>query len=95
MTGKATWATPGAGFIPAFEPPPEVRELVLAPDHDDAGLEAIEKAVKGHMHMTFRQLLPPPGMDWCDVLQDYDERMAIQEEPELASSWAERFCNGV
>ena len=43
MTGRPTWAVPGAGFIPTFEPPPEVTELVLAPDHDAAGLQAIER----------------------------------------------------
>ena len=97
MPGRATWAVPGAGFMESFEPPPEVKELVLAPDHDPAGLEAIEKAIKAatNRSLKLRRLLPPPGKDWCDVLEDFDERMAIQEEPELANSWAERFCNGV
>jgi len=96
MTGKPTWAVPGAGFIPTFEPPPEVREVILAPDHDAAGLEAIEKTILSDAHVTlkFRRLLPPPGLDWCDVLPDYDERMAVQEEPEPPRSWVEEFVDG-
>ncbi len=97
MTGRPTWAVPGASFIPTFEPPTSVSEVILGPDHDEAGLEAIERALKAatNRSLKFRRLLPPPGRDWCDVLEDYDERMAIQEEPELASSWVERFCYGV
>jgi hypothetical protein len=101
MTGRPTWAVPGAGFMVDFEPPPEVREIVLAPDHDKAGLEAIEKSVKSYMHITFRQLLPPPGLDWCDVLEDYEERAAIREydggldrEQAETQSWVEAFANG-
>ncbi len=95
MTGKPTWAVPGAGFMVSFEPPPEVREIVLAPDHDKAGLEAIEKGrVKPRGAARIRRLLPPPGKDWCDVLEDQEERTAIIEEPELPPTWAEEFVSG-
>ena len=80
MTGKPTWAVPGAGFMADFEPPPEVREVILAPDHDKAGMEVIEKAAANRNRgAVFRQLLPPEGMDWCDMLGDYEERAAILE----------------
>jgi len=80
MTGRPTWAVPGAGFMADFEPPPEVREVILAPDHDKAGLEVIEKAAANRNRgAVFRQLLPPEGMDWCDMLGDYEERAAILE----------------
>ncbi len=102
MTGKPTWAVPGAGFMESFEPPPEVREIVLAPDHDKAGLEAIEKArVKPRGAARIRRLLPPPGKDWCDVLDNFEERAAIREfdgeedrEQAETRSWVEAFCDG-
>lgn len=81
MTGKPTWAVPGAGFMESFEPPPTVREVPLGPDNDKAGHEAIEKAA---LLLTSRRvrvgcLLPPANADWCDVLEDFDERSAIAE----------------
>jgi len=80
MTGRPTWAVPGAGFMPSFEPPSGVGELILAPDHDRAGLESIKKAAAKRNHgCVYRELLPPHGMDWCDVLVDFDERAAILE----------------
>jgi hypothetical protein len=102
MTGRPTWAVPGAGFMVDFEPPPEVREIVLAPDHDKAGLEAIEKArVKPRGAARIRRLLPPPGKDWCDVLDNFEERAAIREfdgeedrEQAETRSWVEAFCDG-
>ena len=29
--------------------------------------------------LKLRRLLPPEGKDWCDVLEDFDERSAIVE----------------
>jgi len=96
LTRRPTWAVPGAGFMESFEPPPEVREVILAPDHDAAGLKAIERAhAKLRDRVKVRQLLPPKGLDWCDTLEACDERIAIQEEPVTpARSWAEEFCDG-
>jgi hypothetical protein len=98
LTGRPTWAVPGAGFMADFEAPAEVREVILAPDNDDAGRTAIAatcQKLAGH-GLTIRQLLPPPGMDWCQVLEDYDERIAIQEEPVTTPrSWVEEFCDGL
>ncbi len=104
MTARPTWACLGTTMLAAFGPPPEVRELILAPDHDAAGLEAIEKTVKSakpsQNATVFRQLLPPPGLDWCNVLEDHDERQAIVDEPVEAAgdrpaprSWVQEFCD--
>ena len=94
MTGRPTWAVPGAGFVPTFEPPPEVRQVILAPDHDEAGLKAIERTrATLSDRVKLRQLLPLPGTDWCDMLEDYEERRALQQEPEPARSWVEEFVN--
>jgi hypothetical protein len=103
MTGRPTWAVPGAGFMESFEPPPGVTELVLAPDHDRAGLEAIEKALKASAdrRLKLRRLLPPLGRDWCDCLEFFEERAAIREYDGLedrdtaeTQSWVETFVNG-
>ncbi len=103
MTGKPTWAVPGAGFMMSFEPPPEVRTLSLCPDHDKAGLEAIEKALRSATNRAFklRRLLPPPGKDWCDCLEFFEERAGVREfdggedRPQAESkSWVEAFCDG-
>ena len=95
LTGRPTWAVTGAGFMAGFQPPPEVREIVLAPDNDTAGLEAIASAAaKLTSLVEVKQMLPPQGMDWCDVLESYEERVAIQEEPEIPPTWAEDFVNG-
>ncbi len=95
MTSRPTWATCGAGFLESFRPPPEVREIVLAPDNDKAGTDAIASAAaKLPSLVEVKQMLPPQGMDWCDVLESYEERVAIQEEPEIPPTWAEDFVNG-
>jgi hypothetical protein len=108
MTGKPTWAVPGAGFMVDFEPPPEVRTLSLCPDHDKVGLKAIEKALKAKQDQSanagvlkLRRLLPPPGKDWCDCLEFFEERAGIreydgEEDRETAEqrSWVEAFCDG-
>ena len=83
MTGRPTWAVPGAGFMESFEPPAEVREVVLAPDADEAGLAAIAKAAPklAKLGLTIGTMLPPvDGADWCDMLELWDERAAIVED---------------
>jgi hypothetical protein len=103
ITGRPTWAVPGAGFMESFEPRPEVRELVLAPDHDDAGLGSIEKtsAQLSAPLRKVRQLLPPPEMDWCEVLETVEERAGIREfdggevrQKAETKSWVETFLDG-
>ncbi len=102
MTGKPTWAVPGAGFMQSFKPPPEVRTLSLCPDHDKAGLKAIEKAISSpNGELKLRRLLPPPGKDWCDCLEFFAERAGIREydgeedrETAEQQSWVEAFCDG-
>jgi putative DNA primase/helicase len=103
MTGQATWAVPGASFLASFEPPEGCCEVILAPDHDKAGLEAIQKTIATSTYPTtrFRQLLPPEGLDWCEFLELHEERAATLEfEAELfceeaeTRSWVEAFCDG-
>ena len=103
MTDRPSWAVPGAGFMTSFEPPPEVRTLLLCPDHDKAGIEATEKAIKAatNRSLNLRRLLPPPGRDWCDCLEFFEERAAIREfdggddrQQAESKSWVESFLDG-
>ena len=79
LTGKPTWAVPGAGFLADVELPPEVRTIVLAPDNDKAGQDAIERAETILTGVEVKRLLPPAGMDWCNVLEAFEERAGIRE----------------
>ncbi len=96
MSGKATWAVPGASFIPGFEPPKSVRDIVLAPDNDPAGLDAIKKAAESlaKLQVKVRQLLPPSGQDWCDVLETRADDRAIRNEDGASRTWVEEFLDG-
>ncbi len=79
----STWAVLGAGFMASFEPPAGCREIILAPDNDTAGREAIEKAARAltARGLTVRVWLPPiEGSDWCDFLDTWEERAALIEE---------------
>ena len=83
ITGRATWAVPGAGFLEKFEPPPECETVVLAPDNDAAGREAVQKAARALIArgLKVEVLLPPiEGADWCEILEEWDERSAIITE---------------
>ena len=85
MNGQATLAVPGTAFFGHVAPPSACKIIVLAPDADDAGRGAIEKAA-ARLHglgFSVRVLLPPPDMDWVDVLDDFEERRAIMEEPNV------------
>ena len=88
MTGKLTWAVPGAGFMADVDLPPQVRTIVLAPDNDEAGQAAIEKAEANLSGVEVKRLLPPAGKDclgfpaprdWCDVLERFDERAGVRD----------------
>ena len=88
MTNRATWAVPGAGNLASFEPPPEVREVVLSPDNDAAGRKAIEAAaprlIELDLHVEI-SLPPGKGQDWCSILEAFEERAAIIAESESIS----------
>ena len=54
---------------------------VLQADHDEAGLAAIATAAPRLRNRGLRvqQMLPPPGADWCDVLETYEARAGVLE----------------
>jgi DNA primase len=83
MNGQATLAVPGTSFLGNHVVPPSpCKTIVLAPDNDEVGRQAIEKAMPRlrTLGLTVRVLLPPPERDWCDILPEFEERRAIVEE---------------
>ena len=70
-TGWPVWATIAAPFMKEVMVPDEVREVVIAADHDQAGLEAARALARRLLRERRRvRLAVPPeeGEDWLDVL---------------------------
>jgi len=85
MGGLSTLAVPGTSFLANHVVPPKTcRTVVLAPDNDDAGRAAIEKATPRlrALGLEVSVLLPPPGSDWCEELPAFEETRAIIKEGE-------------
>ena len=83
LNGAATLAVPGTTFLGGHVvPPKQCKIVVMAPDNDDAGRQAIDKATPRLTALGFsvRVLLPPAECDWCDALPEFEERRAIIEE---------------
>ncbi len=81
MTGRSAWTVLGTSGFKNFNPPPEIQTIVLAPDADQAGDQAVTEAAERLARMGLRvlHLRPPEGRDWVDVLRDFEERAAIRE----------------
>ena len=70
-TGWPAWATIAAPFMKEVIVPPEVREILIAADHDRAGLEAAHALARRLLREGRRvRLAVPPEekADWLDVL---------------------------
>jgi putative DNA primase/helicase len=71
-TGLPTWSTICAGGMGRLVVPPEVRLVVIAADHDAAGLDAARTLARRLLaeHRRVKILTPnSPGTDWADDLQ--------------------------
>ncbi len=70
-TGWPCWACVSAGGLERVELPAEAREVVIAADHDKAGLEAGRKLARRLLGEGRRvRMATPPvqGQDWLDVV---------------------------
>lgn len=70
-TGWPCWACVSAIGLEQVQLPREVREVVIAADHDSAGLEAARKLARRLLSEGRRvRLATPPraGMDWLDAI---------------------------
>ena len=81
MMGEPAWAVLGTSGYKTVEIPKSIKQVILAPDGDDAGQGVIQEtgarlADQGH---EVRAAKMPAGQDWCDLLGDYEERATILE----------------
>jgi hypothetical protein len=70
-TGWPVWATIAAPFMKEVIVPPEVKEVIVATDHDKAGIEsahALARKLIGEGRKVRMAVPPEEGEDWLDVL---------------------------
>jgi DNA primase len=92
MMGEPAWALLGKNNFKTVKLPANIRQVILAPDGDDAGQAVIREAATrlAGQGREVRAAKLPAGRDWCDVLDDYEERAGILEfEMELSRPDAE------
>lgn len=65
-----TWAALNTSLLAKFEPPPQVRKLIVFADRDVPGLEAAAKLMQSLQGRVRVELRAPsaPAKDWADVL---------------------------
>ncbi|BBL92754.1 hypothetical protein TthHC11_02880 [Thermus thermophilus] len=68
--GLPAWAAVSAGGLEAWDPPPNVAEVVIAADGDERGVSAGKKLARRLLALgiAVRLAVPPEGTDWLDVL---------------------------
>ncbi len=81
MMGEPAWAVLGTSGYKSVELPDRIQQVILAPDGDDAGQDVIQEAAHrlAGQGREVRAAKLPPGRDWCDVLDTYEERAGILE----------------
>jgi hypothetical protein len=91
-TGWPVWALVAASFLKEASLPPEVKEVVVAADHDRAGLEAAHALARRLLREGRRvRLAVPPveGEDWLDALKRLGPEEVgrlLQGAPEVEAS---------
>ena len=81
MLNEPAWAVLGTAGFKTVELPEKIKQVILAPDGDDAGQAVIEDAARrlAGQGREVRAAKLPAGLDWCDVLDTYEERAGIIE----------------
>lgn len=81
MMGEPAWAVLGTSGFKTVELPENIKQVILAPDGDDAGQAILEDAARrlAGQGREIRAAKLPAGLDWCDVLDTYEERAGIIE----------------
>ena len=96
-TGWPVWATIAAPFMKEVALPPEVKEVVVAADHDPAGIDAAKSLARKLLQegRRVRIAVPPEeGEDWLDTLTRLGHEEVgglLQETPEVESRDAARW----
>ncbi|MCH8998780.1 MAG: toprim domain-containing protein [Proteobacteria bacterium] len=81
MMGEPAWAVLGTGGFKTVELPESIKQVILAPDGDDAGQGIIQEAAARltGQGRDVRAAKMPAGQDWCDLLCDFEEIAANLE----------------
>ncbi len=81
MMGEPAWAVLGTSGFKTIVLPENIRQVILAPDGDDAGRAVIQEAAQrlAGQGREVRAAKLPAGKDWCDVLDQFEERAGIIE----------------
>ncbi len=79
MMQEPAWAVLGTGGYKTVEMPASIKQVILAPDGDDAGQAVLEDAARrlAGQGREVRVAKLPAGKDWVDVLDTYEERAGI------------------
>ena len=81
MMGEPAWAVLGTSGFKTVEMPENIKQVILAPDGDDAGQAVVQEAAQrlAGLGREIRAAKLPPGKDWVDVLDEYEARAGILE----------------
>ncbi len=81
MMQEPAWAVLGTSGFKTVELPENIKQVILAPDGDDAGQAVIQEAARrlAEQGREVRTAKLPPEKDWVDLLDDYEERAGILE----------------
>ncbi len=81
MMGEPAWGVLGTAGFKSVELPESIKQVILAPDGDDAGQAVLEDAARrlAGQGREVRAAKLPAGKDWCDLLDEYEERAGILE----------------
>ena len=81
MMGEPAWAVLGTSGFKSVELPDRIKSVILAPDGDDAGQAVIQEAAHRltGQGREVRAAKLPAGKDWCDLLDENEERAGILE----------------
>lgn len=72
LQGIPVWAALNTSLLAKFEPPPDIRSLIILADSDVPGLEAAARLVErmGSRLRVELRVPPQPAKDWADVLME-------------------------
>jgi len=73
VTGRPAWAALSAHAVASVELPPQAHDVLIAADHDQAGLDAADRLADRLTRegRTARVAVPDePGTDWLDELKE-------------------------
>lgn len=81
IMGEPAWAVLGTSGFKTIELPENIKQVILAPDGDEAGQAVVQDAAHrlAGQGREVRAAKLPPGKDWCNILDTYEERAGVME----------------